>query len=121
MHARAERSGEDFSEACAHLSKPWHATMLLAHILERFERDEYIPEIVRDFAEMDDRALIVAALREIKEPALAKQFAASEDLVDEDPAKWQGFGPPEPEHLVRLHRKSFALVSAMDEPFPAAE
>jgi len=122
MHARAERVDEEFAEACSRLSKPWQATMLLAHILERFERDEAIPEIVRDFPEIDDRSLIIAALKEIKEPALAKQFQQAEDVIDDDPGThWKGLGAPDPEHLVRLHKKIFALMSAMDEPFPSAE
>jgi hypothetical protein len=122
VEERAKSAGEDFVEACARLPQAWQATMLLAHVLDRFEKDEFIPEIVRDMPEIDDRTLVIAALKEIREPNLARAFSDAEEVIDEDPKlMWRELGPPEPEALVRLHKKIYALVSAMDEPFPSAE
>lgn len=121
VEERAKSADEEFVEACARLPQAWQATMLLAHVLDRFEKDDYIPEIVRDMPEVDDRTLVIAALKEIKEPSLAKAFSAAEDVIDEEKSMWRELGPPEPEALVRLHKKIFALVGAMDEAFPSAE
>jgi hypothetical protein len=121
VEERARSADEEFVEACSRLPQAWQATMLLAHVLDRFEKDEFIPEIIRDMPEIDDRTLVIAALKEIKEPVLAKQFSAAEDVIDEEPAMWKAFGPPEPQDLVRLHKKIYALVSGMDEAFPSPE
>lgn len=122
VEARAKSSNEDFVEACARLPQAWQATMLLAHVLDRFENETYIPAIIRDMPEVDDRTLVISALKEIKEPILARQFSEAEDVVDEDPkTMWKPYAPPEAQDLMRLHKKIFALVSTMDEAFPSAD
>lgn len=121
VEERARATGEDFVEACARLPEPWQATMLLAHVLDRLQNKQFIPEIVRDMPEVDDRTLVITALREIKEPQLSKAFSAAEDVVDESPKAWTSFGPPPAEDLARLHKKIFVLVGSMEEDFPAAE
>lgn len=118
---RAEAAGEELHDALSKLPTTWHATLLLAHVLDRLENGVYVPEIIQQLPEVDDRSLIIRALKEIKEPELSKKFREAEDVVDEEPELWTAFAPPEPEALVRLHRKIFALVSGMDEPFPAAD
>lgn len=121
VRQRAEAAGEEIPDALSKLPQTWHATMLLAHVLDRLENGIYIPEIITQLPEVDDRTLVIAALKEIKEPELSRKFSEAEDVVDEEPSMWTSFAPPEPEVLVRLHKKIFALVSGMDEPFPAAE
>lgn len=117
---RAEDAGEELPDALSKLPQAWQATMLLAHVLDRLESGVYIPAIITQLPEVDDRSLVIAALKEIKEPELARKFSEAEDVVDEEPEMWGTLAPPEPEALVRLHKKIFALVGGMDEPFPAA-
>jgi hypothetical protein len=121
VRQRAEAAGEELPDALSKLPATWQATMLLAHILDRFENGIYIPEIIAQLPEIGDRTLVIAALKEIREPELSRKFSEAEDVVDEDPRTWTALAPPEPEVLVRLHKKIFALVSGMDEPFPAAD
>lgn len=121
VRLRAEDAGDELPEALAKLPAPWQATLLLAHVLDRLESGSYIPEVITQLPEISDRTLVIAALKEIKEPELSRKFSEAEDVVDEEPSHWSAFAPPEPEVLVRLHKKIFALVSGMDEAFPAAE
>ncbi len=121
VRSRAEDAGEEIADALSKLPPTWQATMLLAHVLDRLENGVYIPEIITQLPEISDRTLVIAALKEIKEPDLSRKFSEAEDVVDEEPSLWTAFAPPEPEVLLRLHKKIFALVSGMDEPFPAAD
>jgi hypothetical protein len=121
MKQRADDAGEELSDALSKLPQAWQATMLLAHVLDRLENGVYVPAIITQMPEVDDRSLVIAALKEIKEPELARKFSEAEDVVDAEPQMWSTFAPPGPEALVRLHKKIFALVGAMDEPFPAAD
>ena len=120
VQERAEADDETFADACSKLPPAWQATMLLAHVVRRLEEGTLIPEVLQDFAEVDDRTIVISALKEIGEKPLASTFQSAEEVLDEDPSSWMGFNPPDKTELVRLRKKLFILVGSMDEAFPSA-
>ena len=121
VQARADNGEETFADACSRLPKAWQATMLVAWAIGRLEEGRFLPEILQGLAEVDDRSLLIAALKEIGEKTLASAFVAADDVLDEPDQMWSGLGPPPAEDLSRLRKKVFVLVGSMSEPFPAAQ
>ena len=72
------------------------------------------------FAEVDDRTLLLRALKEIGEQPIARMLSAAEELVADDPVTWEGTPRPSADDLVRLKKKLFVLVGSMDEALPPA-
>jgi hypothetical protein len=120
VQQRADSDEETFADAAAKLPEAWHATMLLSHVVRRLEAGSLIPEALADLPEVDDRTLVITALKEIGEKALASTFLQAENVLDEEESAWGKYGPPETAELSRVKKKLFVLVGSMPEPFPAA-
>lgn len=119
VQQRAEANDELWMDAAARLPRPWFATVLIAHVTARLSGGEAFPTIAADVVD-DARKLFLGALREMKEPVIAKTFEKAA-LVDpeDDEGDWSALGPPEAESLVRLKKKLFLLMTTMSAPFPA--
>jgi hypothetical protein len=118
VQQRAEANDEMWIDAAARLPRPWFATVLIAHVAGRLEGGEAFPTIAADVVD-DARKLLLGALREMKEVAIAKTFEkASRVDPDDESEDWSNLGPPQSE-LVRLNKKLFLLVTTMGGPFPA--
>jgi hypothetical protein len=116
---RAEANEEAWIDTAARLPKPWFATVLVAHVAARLDEGEFFPTIAADVTD-DARTLLLGALREIKEGAVADSFEEATTVDLEDETEWSNLGPPEPDELARLKKKLFLLVTTMNAPFPAA-
>jgi hypothetical protein len=118
IDARAEHDEETLADAASRLPPAWQATVLIAHIVRGLEEGRQIPEVMQDFAEVDDRTLIISSLKQIGEKSLAGELQRAEEVLDEDEKDWSGFGAPDADELGRIKKKLFVLVGTMDQPFP---
>jgi hypothetical protein len=126
IDARADGRGESFIAACSRLPEAWRATMLLAHVVSKFEQGDAPAEVLWDLESNPARCLIIDALKEIGEKELSSTMAdvherldySAEDVEPDDIKSDEG--PPPPDDLVRIKKKLAALVRAMDSPFPQA-
>jgi hypothetical protein len=116
---RAEANEEAWIDTAARLPKAWFATVLVAHVAARLDEGEFFPTIAADVTD-DARTLLLGALREIKEGAIADSFEEATTVDLEDETEWSNLGPPEPDELARLKKKLFMLVTTMNAPFPAS-
>jgi hypothetical protein len=109
-------TGDGEGEAAA--TKHRNVDDVVAHVAGRLEGGEAFPTIAADVVD-DARKLLLGALREMKEVAIAKTFEkASRVDPDDESEDWSNLGPPQSE-LVRLNKKLFLLVTTMGGPFPA--